>query len=351
MKNMIISYEKDLYGHKGDYVEIKKKNHQHDIMNLLGSKTIAYNPEIAKHFGSDIVTAIFLNQLLYWMGKGSSKTETYKTYVEFFEETALTKCMCQRAHRKLQGIRWLIVERKGLPPKNFYRLCKEQILKDLKEWSINGWRKSDNSEESCLSLGREPTDSTREILPTNTESTQRIPKNTKSQKKEKEKPKVETVIDAPVSPKNPKLKMVDPRIASAVWTSDAPPKNPCENQPDPCYSIPADFDIDKFEKEIVFLGRDPDQYESMGTKPFVRELMAYVRTHHCLMPADYSFGSMWKDRRALGIAKTLGKWITPYAFPTIMAFVNQHSGFKDMSFPTIMYFVKLYFEANKEPSF
>ena len=69
---------------------MSKRETQKLIMNILGTKPIAFNPDLAHALGS-VNAGLFLSQLLYWDGKGDDPVWTYKTIKMIEMETGLSR--------------------------------------------------------------------------------------------------------------------------------------------------------------------------------------------------------------------------------------------------------------------
>ena len=88
------------------------------IMQL--GRPVAYYPNVARAFGGDVVTAIYLCQFLYWRGRSKGR-EIYKTREQIEQETALSPYQQRRAEAALKKLGALVVKKKGLPARNYYR--------------------------------------------------------------------------------------------------------------------------------------------------------------------------------------------------------------------------------------
>ena len=102
-------------------------NYQKAIYNILGSKTIAYNANLAKVLGS-VKAAILLGQLLYWNNKGEDKEWIYKKTEELQEETALTYSEQTSAINicKEKGV--LEVKLARIPATRHFRVNNEKLI-------------------------------------------------------------------------------------------------------------------------------------------------------------------------------------------------------------------------------
>ena len=67
-----------------------KENCNKMILEVLGTRPIAFNPMLAKISGN-ATSGLFLSQLLFWWGKGNKEGWIYKTIKEFQDETCLIR--------------------------------------------------------------------------------------------------------------------------------------------------------------------------------------------------------------------------------------------------------------------
>lgn len=104
-------------------------NKQHIIAHILGTRPVAYNPDLAKALGS-AKAGIFISQLLYWMDKTKSEW-VYKTIDEIYEETALTRKEQETAIKHCKKLGILEVELRGIPARRYFRLNVEKIIELL----------------------------------------------------------------------------------------------------------------------------------------------------------------------------------------------------------------------------
>lgn len=95
------------------------------VIQEIGNPVVFY-PKLAKVFG--IEETIFICQLLYWNGKGSSEDGfIHKTSEEIEEETALTYRQQRRIRAKLRGLGLLLEYQKRLEHKTFYKINYERV--------------------------------------------------------------------------------------------------------------------------------------------------------------------------------------------------------------------------------
>lgn len=102
------------------------------ILQVLGTKPIAYNPDLARRLGS-AKAGIFLSQLLYWHEKGRNPEWTYKTIKEVEEETALTRHEQDIAIKICKEKRVIEIQLKGIPAKRHFKINIDNIIKLLAE--------------------------------------------------------------------------------------------------------------------------------------------------------------------------------------------------------------------------
>lgn len=139
--------------------ETRNKQHEREsscsyqqlVANLLGSKQIAYNPDLVKITGS-INAAILLNQLLYWHRKGYDPEWIYKTANEMKKETGLTRSQQDLAIKSCKKLNLIEVKLKGIPAKRHFKLNLDPIIKKLQETikSENTADKIVENRQTCL---------------------------------------------------------------------------------------------------------------------------------------------------------------------------------------------------------
>lgn len=83
-------------------------------------RSVAYYPIIARWLDGDVAAAVFLCQFMYWHQKVGDR-EIYKPRSEIESETGIGPAAQRRIQKKLVGLGFLTVEKKGLPAKNYYR--------------------------------------------------------------------------------------------------------------------------------------------------------------------------------------------------------------------------------------
>ena len=100
----------------------KRSSRANALIALLGDRPIAYHPKLVKPLGSPNAV-IFVCQLLYWDGKGSTPGGwIYKTQQEWEEETGLTRTHQETVRRNLVDLGILEEKRIGTHGRMHYRL-------------------------------------------------------------------------------------------------------------------------------------------------------------------------------------------------------------------------------------
>lgn len=120
-----------------------KYNHQRMIIDLLESKPILFNPDLAKVLGT-VNAGLFLSQLLYWRGKGKDPEWVYKTVKEFEEETTLTKYQQLSAQKICVDKGVLEVKHRGIPPKRHFKIIEWRLIEVIKDLQIERANKTPN---------------------------------------------------------------------------------------------------------------------------------------------------------------------------------------------------------------
>ena len=95
---------------------------------LIGVRPIGYNVWFTMMTGS-VCAGLFLSQLLYWYGKGIKPGWVYKTIMGCYLETGLTRSQQDRAIKILIRMGILEKRRMGLPPKRYFKINLERLLK------------------------------------------------------------------------------------------------------------------------------------------------------------------------------------------------------------------------------
>jgi hypothetical protein len=104
--------------------------YQKIIAKVLGTKQIAFNPDLAKALGS-AKAGLFLSQLLFWWGKGNNPNWIYKTIKEMKKETALSRAEQDSAIKICKKFNLLKTTRKGIPAKRYFWLDVPKIVELL----------------------------------------------------------------------------------------------------------------------------------------------------------------------------------------------------------------------------
>jgi len=115
------------------------------ILNVLGTRPIAFNADLAHALGS-AKAGLLLSQLLFWYGKGKNPDWIWKTIVEFKKETALSRSEQDTAIKICKKYDTIKVERKGIPAKRHFQLNIEKIV-ELLETYYRGL--SENDKQDC----------------------------------------------------------------------------------------------------------------------------------------------------------------------------------------------------------
>lgn len=113
-------------------MEEERTDNQKLILRILGSRSISFNPDLAKLVG-DVGGGLFLSQLLYWSSRGRDPEWFYKTIDELEEETLLSRTQQLRAQKKCVALGILDVKLRGLPRKRHFRVNIETLVSLLEE--------------------------------------------------------------------------------------------------------------------------------------------------------------------------------------------------------------------------
>ena len=109
-----------------------KNKYQKLALDVLGTRPIAFNPDLARALGST-TAGLFLSQILYWWKKGRNPEMIYKTIKEFEEETTLSKAQQLHAQKICVARGVIEVKYKGIPPKRNFVVHMEKVLDLLRE--------------------------------------------------------------------------------------------------------------------------------------------------------------------------------------------------------------------------
>ncbi|EKD86915.1 MAG: hypothetical protein ACD_37C00101G0001, partial [uncultured bacterium] len=99
----------------------EKNPYQNMILEVLGTRPISFNPDLARALGS-IAAGLFFSQLLYWWKKGENPSMIYKTVEELEEETTLSKHQQLSAQKKCVSVGVVKVFYRGIPPKRHFQI-------------------------------------------------------------------------------------------------------------------------------------------------------------------------------------------------------------------------------------
>ena len=108
-----------------------EKSYNKMILELLGTKPIAFNPVLAQICGS-ANGGLFLSQLLYWWGKGENEGSIYKTSKEVEEETMLSRREQDTVIKKWKQLGVLKVDLKGKNYKRHFKIDTDKLIGLLK---------------------------------------------------------------------------------------------------------------------------------------------------------------------------------------------------------------------------
>jgi len=107
---------------------------QHTIIKELLKRPIAYQAVIAKTFGS-VKLALMWSQLYYWSDKTKDREGwIYKTQVEMFDETGLSRKEQDTARKLAEKLGVLEEKLAGSPPKIHYRIDFERTIELVGEY-------------------------------------------------------------------------------------------------------------------------------------------------------------------------------------------------------------------------
>jgi hypothetical protein len=114
------------------------------ILNVLGTRPIAFNADLAHALGS-AKAGLFLSQLLFWYGKGKNPDWIWKTIVEVEKETALSRSEQDTVIKRCKKYGTIKVKLKGIPAKRHFKLNIEKIV-ELLEKHYSGLSKNDKQD-------------------------------------------------------------------------------------------------------------------------------------------------------------------------------------------------------------
>lgn len=119
--------------------------YQRLILDILGTRPILFNPDLARVLDS-VIAGLFLSQLLFWWEKGRNPWRFYKTVKELEDEIVLTKHQQLSAQKICIEKGVLEVVYKGIPPKRNFKINIERIIDLLEELSK---KRDEQSETNC----------------------------------------------------------------------------------------------------------------------------------------------------------------------------------------------------------
>jgi hypothetical protein len=106
------------------------KSYNKVILEVLGTKPIAFNPILAK-LAKSATAGLFMSQLLYWWDKGREKGWIFKTIEEIHCETCLGRSEQDRAIKVWKSLGMLEVKLIGLPAKRHFKINIETLIAHL----------------------------------------------------------------------------------------------------------------------------------------------------------------------------------------------------------------------------
>ena len=139
---------------------MERNKYQKLIARVLGTRPIAFNPDLAKALRS-AKAGLFLSQLLFWWEKGSNPNWIYKTIDDVKNETGLSRQEQDTAIKICKKYGALEMKLMQTPAKRHFKLNIQRII-ELLESSLQESHKQD-----C----EKPTNKIAEKKQTNTENT------------------------------------------------------------------------------------------------------------------------------------------------------------------------------------
>ncbi len=112
---------------------------------LIPDRPIAFNREFVA-IGCGIKGALMLSQAVYWAKRTSEDGWFYKTQKEWQEETGMTPDEQKSANRRLKKLGFIVIKKRGLPAKNYYKVNIGKILEEMKKVYENNEKKPLTSE-------------------------------------------------------------------------------------------------------------------------------------------------------------------------------------------------------------
>ena len=102
-------------------------------MNILGTRPIAFNADLAHALGS-VNAGLLLSQLLFWDGKGDNPEWIFKTIKEVEAETGLSRKEQDTAIKICKKHNLITVKLRGIPAKRYFNLDINNITEMLKTY-------------------------------------------------------------------------------------------------------------------------------------------------------------------------------------------------------------------------
>ena len=98
---------------------------------LIPDRPIAFNRDLVR-IGIGVTGALFLSQALYWT-KRTREIDGwfYKTISDWEEETGLSEREQRTIKKTLQDKNLIIIEKRGLPARNYFKVNTEKLIKML----------------------------------------------------------------------------------------------------------------------------------------------------------------------------------------------------------------------------
>jgi hypothetical protein len=111
-----------------------KNKNQKLILEILGTRPIAFNASLAHAMGS-AKAGLFLSQLLFWWEKGRDPDWIYKTIKEVQEETSLSRREQETAIKICEDNDLIVVKLRGIPAKRHFHIKMENIANFLQKYA------------------------------------------------------------------------------------------------------------------------------------------------------------------------------------------------------------------------
>ena len=144
-----------------------KNKNQKIIAQVLGTRLLSFNPDLARALCS-IKASIFLNQLLFWWGKGHKQGVIYKTIKEMEKETYLSRAEQDEAIKICKKHELIEVILRGIPAKRHFKINLEKIIAFL-QLSLPKTDKLDSHNLAKHDVGSKQTNTERTTKITNRE--------------------------------------------------------------------------------------------------------------------------------------------------------------------------------------